>query len=115
MIAREHKVPLRTLPQFFITATRTGVRGLTLYIQRTDEQLKVTVVVPKHAALLSTARSQVRRRVYQIFEEQWQELSVLQVAAVIVVAKNFVELAPQEQRVTVEKLLQEKILPFATL
>lgn len=108
MIAREHKVPLRTLPLFFKTARRSGKQGLVFYWQKHAGNFQVSVVVPKKVAALATVRSAVRRSVYQVLQEKLQttELLAIPVQVVIIIEKKWLSLGAQEQQRTIESVLE---------
>lgn len=110
MIARAHKVPLRTLPDFFTTASRTGVRGLSCYWKQHNGLLQISAVVSKKTAPLATVRTATKRAVYALISAQAQELKLTELPIqVVVIVEQFFLRAEKADRTEVVRRLLRKI------
>lgn len=71
MLARDHKVPLRSLPSFFSFAQKIKKNGFTFYFQPSKEKIIrfSCVVAAGKNTLNSVERTAAKRRVYAQLEK----------------------------------------------
>lgn len=86
MLKKQHKLHLRTERDFFRSACRMNVAGCVLYGQR-QAQTQMIVIVSKKVARQAVRRNAIKRAVYQVLEQHWEQLSSVQCGFAIVVTR----------------------------
>ncbi|MEX0896282.1 MAG: ribonuclease P protein component [Patescibacteria group bacterium] len=86
MLKKQHKLPLRKNPDFFRTATSVKGFGCVVYYQP-QGSTQCVVIVSKKVAPKASFRNTIRRRVYQILEQNWEELQTFEVGLAIIITQ----------------------------
>jgi ribonuclease P protein component len=62
MLPKSHRLPLRSLPDFFTQAQKLHNRFFTLFYRTTPSLTRATVVIPKKAISAASGRNLVKRQ-----------------------------------------------------
>ena len=84
MLAKNHKLQLRSNTTFFNDAQRTRIPYFLVYYQKTSQNLQVIVIIPKKIVSSAAERNTAKRHIYTVLQKNWTEIEKLQMAIVLV-------------------------------
>ncbi len=84
MLAKNHKLQLRSNTNFFTEAQRTRIPNFLVYYQKTSQNLQVIVIIPKKIVSSAAERNTAKRFIYTVLQKNWKDLEKLQLAIVLV-------------------------------
>jgi hypothetical protein len=87
MFPRNYRLPLRSIPDFFVEAQKFQSGFCTVFF-RPAEHLQLVVVVPKRAVALSSGRNHMRRIFYAALLANLRDIATKQAQVCIVVQRN---------------------------
>lgn len=84
MLAKNHKLQLRSNTNFFNEAQRTRIPYFLVYYQKTSQNLQVIVIIPKKIVSSAAERNTAKRFIYTVLQKNWHDIEKLQMAVVLV-------------------------------
>lgn len=88
MLAKAHKLDLRSQVAFFRTADRVSTEYFTLYTQKNSEKLLFQVIIARGVTSTAVERNALRRAVYDICAEFVPAHSSTKLSLVIIVRRK---------------------------